>query len=163
MTAWTEARVEALRRRFLAGDSFAVIARSLGEGVSRSACIGKAARLGLERARDPGEFHRIASKMGTRRAQASRDPEQRTLRVRSARLAPAIAFEPPGEGAIRMAAVESWHCRWPLGNPEGPDFRFCGAQRVKGAYCAAHAARAYVAAPADQGVEWLVRIFGRLA
>ena len=66
MTSWTEERVEALKRRFQAGESFAVIARGLGGGISRSACIGKAARLGLERCRDQGEFHRVASKVATR-------------------------------------------------------------------------------------------------
>lgn len=36
-------------------------------------------------------------------------------------------------------------CRWPIGHPDKPDFRFCGEPAVPGrSYCAKHAAVAYV-------------------
>ena len=36
-------------------------------------------------------------------------------------------------------------CRWPLGDPTNPDFRYCGAKMQIGAgpYCLAHARVAY--------------------
>ncbi len=36
-------------------------------------------------------------------------------------------------------------CRWPIGDPTQPDFRFCGARKTPGAgpYCACHSAIAY--------------------
>ena len=70
--------------------------------------------------------------------------------------------EPAGEDAVTMLQVESRHCRWPHGDPEGADFRFCGRPRAKGAYCTTHAARAYAPVPDGQGFDWLVRLFGRL-
>lgn len=36
-------------------------------------------------------------------------------------------------------------CRWPLDDPNGGAFRFCGCERAPGRpYCAEHAKRAYV-------------------
>lgn len=35
-------------------------------------------------------------------------------------------------------------CKWPIGDPKHPDFRFCGHQSVQGMpYCAEHCAMAY--------------------
>jgi hypothetical protein len=36
-------------------------------------------------------------------------------------------------------------CRWPIGDPAQPDFRFCGAKKLpgEGPYCACHAGIAY--------------------
>lgn len=173
MTTWTDERVAALKARFQAGDSFAVIARALGGGISRSACIGKATRLGLERSRDRGEFHRIATKVATAAKHGLRAPSVARAvaqnnglnfhgpKVRPAGLRALAAFE--GEGRVAMADVEAGHCRWPFGDPEAGSFRFCGAERSKGAYCARHAGRAYLPLPAEQGAEWLERLFGWLA
>lgn len=177
MATWTEERVEMLQRRFRAGDSFAQIARAVGGGISRSACIGKAARLGLERGRRldgaAANSARISQAKGLRAPPVARATAQNNglnftgPRPRRAGLKALAAFEAPGPEAtgpeaVRIVEVERRHCRWPLGDPEGPDFRFCGATRTRGAYCARHAARAYVATPEGQGVEWLERLFARL-
>jgi hypothetical protein len=34
-------------------------------------------------------------------------------------------------------------CRWPIGDPGQPNFRFCGRQTVTGPYCADHSRMAY--------------------
>lgn len=35
-------------------------------------------------------------------------------------------------------------CRWPLGEPSSPDFRYCGADKIEGrSYCGAHCMAAY--------------------
>lgn len=190
MTTWSDERVEMLKHRFQAGESFAAIARALGSGVSRSACIGKATRMGLERSCDGREFHRVASKVATSHAQGrdkgrDRDWERRPRaplvarapaqnnglnfhgpRIRSAGLTALAGFqgagEEPGESGVRMAQVERGHCRWPFGDPETSAFRFCGAPKTKGAYCAAHAARAYLPPPEGESGEMFARLFGWL-
>lgn len=42
-----------------------------------------------------------------------------------------------------VAPRRSAACQWPIGNPDEPDFHFCGAARERGSYCAHHAAIAY--------------------
>jgi GcrA cell cycle regulator len=45
-----------------------------------------------------------------------------------------VGFEDIGEGA----------CRWPLGDPTGEDFVYCGVETAKGrSYCAGHCRMAY--------------------
>ena len=44
--AWTDERVELLKKRWTEGKSAAEIAKELGEGVTRNAVIGKAHRMG---------------------------------------------------------------------------------------------------------------------
>lgn len=42
-----------------------------------------------------------------------------------------------------LATLESNECRWPIGDPQSPDFHFCGELRGNGqTYCATHAAQA---------------------
>lgn len=48
----------------------------------------------------------------------------------------------------RLVAVNAPPCRWPIGDPGEPGFRFCEAPAVEGRpYCGAHSAKAYVRAP----------------
>jgi GcrA cell cycle regulator len=43
-----------------------------------------------------------------------------------------------------LLELDSETCRWPVHDPAGPDFFFCGAQSAAGRpYCAAHCRRAY--------------------
>lgn len=41
---------------------------------------------------------------------------------------------------VKLVDLESHHCRFPLGEPKNPDFRFCGASKKndKGPYCPEH-------------------------
>ena len=43
----------------------------------------------------------------------------------------------PGARAIETLSARS--CRWPLGEVDDEDFRFCGQLRTRGSYCAEHA------------------------
>lgn len=52
---------------------------------------------------------------------------------RGARVAPKIenrAPEPPKgqQQGIKHEDLTPWTCRWPIGDPRSPDFRFCGGQ-----------------------------------
>jgi GcrA cell cycle regulator len=50
---------------------------------------------------------------------------------------------PRSEGVTIMELREST-CRWPLGDPTTPKFRYCGARVVEGPpYCSHHAQVAY--------------------
>ncbi|MGP9821251.1 GcrA family cell cycle regulator [Salinarimonas sp. NSM] len=50
---------------------------------------------------------------------------------------------PPSERVTIMDLRESM-CRWPMGDPSSPDFRFCGARSLTGMpYCDHHAQIAY--------------------
>ena len=40
--------------------------------------------------------------------------------------------------AAAVAACSPAACRWPLGEVDDEAFRFCGAPRRRGSYCAAH-------------------------
>lgn len=43
------------------------------------------------------------------------------------------------QNQVTFAELEPHHCRWPIGDPRLPDFRFCGCNRVEGRpYCEAH-------------------------
>ncbi len=40
---------------------------------------------------------------------------------------------------VTFGQLEPHHCRWPIGDPRQPDFRFCGCRRMlKRPYCEAH-------------------------
>ena len=53
------------------------------------------------------------------------------------------AVVPRSEGVTIMELREST-CRWPLGDPTTPKFRYCGARVVEGPpYCSHHAQLAY--------------------
>ena len=58
---------------------------------------------------------------------------------------------PPREGAVAprsegvtIMELREFMCRWPLGDPTTPEFRYCGTQALMGLpYCAHHAQIAY--------------------
>lgn len=113
--SWTDERVEQLRELWGAGKSASEIADILGN-VSRNAVIGKAHRLGLSGRPSP-----IKAKPGGKAKAPAKEPQ----------------------GATILSLTERM-CRWPIGDPKEPDFRFCGKPSSPGVpYCAEHAAVAY--------------------
>lgn len=134
---WTPARVARLRRLWNEGCTAAEIARRLAGGVTRNAVLGKLYRLGLcQRALAP------------RRGAARGEPGAARPRLAAAPAAGHGADHAavgPDTGLRGLASVLSIDrgCRWPLGDPLQPGFSLCGRPVARGAYCAAHAARAY--------------------
>ncbi|MEM1401177.1 MAG: GcrA family cell cycle regulator, partial [Pseudomonadota bacterium] len=56
---------------------------------------------------------------------------------------PVFIAEEPIIGAGILDLTERM-CRWPIGDPKSPDFKFCGRKLTGGqTYCAQHAAMAY--------------------
>lgn len=145
--AWTEDRVAVLSKLWAEGLSASQIAKQLG-GVTRNAVIGKVHRLGLSGRATPSRPAK--RKIKTPRATA-RAPK--TAIARAPRPAPApIAPPPPPIEAKRMAngeyatilTITESTCKWPLGDPSGDDFRFCGRNTgTDSPYCQAHSRVAY--------------------
>src|SRR3972149_3775965 len=117
--AWTDERVELLKKLWAEGLSASQIAARLG-GVTRNAVIGKVHRLGL-----------------SGRATSSRSSSPRPRR------APVPRAGPLNERASILTLKEAM-CRWPIGDPGEPEFHFCGRKSCGTLpYCEHHARMAY--------------------
>jgi len=156
--SWTDERVELLKQLWLDGKSASQISSILGGGVTRNAVIGKVHRLGLAgRPKSPAV---VAAPIRSPRA-----------RVTSQRLGNAIVQRPRSIGNTALAFshdydIESQNdvdrnvvlpmsvkvtivdlkeamCKWPLGDPATPEFRYCGASSPESPYCSFHAWLAY--------------------
>jgi GcrA cell cycle regulator len=162
--AWTEERVELLKKLWSDGLSASQIAGELGN-VTRNAVIGKVHRLGLSgRAKSPAAA-------GTPRATSPRKAPTRSPShpmagpaggmTRGANaLAPQFAAEAETEAhqepapsedvvvpfseRVTIMDLREYMCRWPMGDPTTPEFRFCGGRSQTGMpYCSYHARIAY--------------------
>ena len=144
MPTWTDNRLDRLKTLWREGVSASAIARDLGPGVSRNAVLGKVHRMGLSasRASPPAPISRTAPPRvdtGPRRprpapSKGRRSPENDLSQT-------------PDVGGRTILSVRRGECRWPFGDPEKRGFSLCGEPVGRGAFCAAHAAIAYRAAP----------------
>jgi GcrA cell cycle regulator len=149
---WTDERVELLKKLWTDGLSASRIAAELG-GITRNAVIGKVHRLGLAgRAKSPSSA-----------PPRPRKPRSHALMLRVSRptlrgntaLAQAFDLEVEAEPEVidnviplgqRRSLLELTEetCRWPIGDPGGAEFFFCGGQAIVGLpYCAHHSRVAY--------------------
>jgi len=154
--AWTDDRVEMLKKLWMEGLSASQIANRMG-GVTRNAVIGKVHRLGLSGRATTSRVSRTR----TRKPRAPSNPVTNVFRSagNTALKAdqglapdyrpepkPAIIQElqiPPGERASILTLNENT-CRWPIGDPEDEDFYFCGRQPQDNLpYCQHHVRIAY--------------------
>lgn len=163
MTAWTDERIELLKKLWSYGWSASGIRDALGQ-TSRNAVIGKLYRLGL-----------------TRRVQASSQPKPAKPRKPRPKRGPIALNGHVGYASIKTSSIvpslppertedipvdqrcslmdlddSPWNpqkCRWPIGTPGKEGFAFCGgkvSKRVWGTkfkpipcpYCDEHADRA---------------------
>jgi GcrA cell cycle regulator len=155
--AWTEKRVEALKKFWAAGLSASQCACELHDGefkglppLSRNAVIGKVHRLGLS-----GRKKETSSAKPKRpRTVVRRDPVARvnTQSIRQARIEAAeeraeeIAYETvvPTAQSVGLLDLTDALCHWPQGDPQLSDFHFCGGRALAGRpYCAHHSRIAY--------------------
>ena len=153
---WTKERIELLTKLWTEGLSASQIAAELGGDVSRNAVISKAHRLGISRGvvkgtstprpRKPRPPEPSASAEPT--AQKDPAPVPRTASQQPARqpevtAVPVEVVVPPSEG-VTIMELREFMCRWPLGDPTTPAFRYCGTQAIMGLpYCAHHAQIGY--------------------
>jgi GcrA cell cycle regulator len=159
--SWTDERVEQLRQHWIEGKSASQIAILLGHGLTRNAVIGKVHRLGLA-----GRAKPTTSVAPRPRAPSSQQGVHRAAAPRNAAIAPRVvrgatalaiasrteieaepeAFESvvlPMSIRVTILELKEAMCRWPLGDPSSPDFRYCGSTVASGPYCAYHGRLAY--------------------
>ena len=166
--AWTEERVEMLKKLWSEGWSASQIARELGE-MTRNAVIGKVHRLGISARSTTPKHGRQPSSKTLRTAQPSkptvaasatsalRRPKSSTPKIASESKAPTpvipTKFEVriAGKPVSLMELTESI-CKWPIGNPGDQEFRFCGNPSDQGQpYCTDHMTMAYQPASSKRG------------
>ena len=124
---WTEDKIAELREIWNTGLATRDIADHLGGEFTRSAVIGKAHRLLLERhkAPVPGRPKRI------------KPPAPPVLPP--PRPLPLEPPPPPVMRALQLVELAENHCRFPLNDPHLPGFYFCASDAVKGrVYCDFH-------------------------
>jgi len=155
---WTDERVELLRKLWTDGLSASQIAAELGN-VTRNAVIGKVHRLGLSgRAKDMKATSATPRARKATRApsapapiapQAHSNVVLAPIPLQPVREEPEMTIDesdvaiPMSERVTIMDLRESM-CRWPMGDPTKPEFRFCGARSITGLpYCTHHARIAY--------------------
>jgi GcrA cell cycle regulator len=152
--SWNDERVDALKKLWADGLSASQIAGRLG-GVTRNAVIGKVHRLGLagrattSRMKTRVPRVRSAIKRGlmarTRPAGTPNSP------LKSLYLNDVEPYVQPAEELViplnerkYIQTLTESCCRWPIGDPQQPDFHFCGRKKIPGLpYCEVHARRAF--------------------
>lgn len=151
---WNDDRVEQLKKLWADGLSASQIAAQLGE-VTRNAVIGKVHRLGL--ATRASSNRTSSSRLRLRQSQPRRQVQrQRVSHVGNTAFRQMLEADPQGlppvveEIEIPLAERKTLQqltecmCRWPIGDPQQPDFYFCGRNKVTGLpYCEVHARRAF--------------------
>ncbi len=157
--AWTDERVDLLKKLWTEGLSASQIANRLGN-VTRNAVIGKVHRLGLSGRATTSRVKSIRPKK--RVAKTS----NKTMRPKYAGATGASAkpnfggLEPmakpelptsnyvelfiPLEERKSILELKECSCRWPIGDPTDDDFHFCGRNKVPGTpYCEYHGSIAF--------------------
>ncbi len=158
--SWTEQKIQMLKDMWGHGYSASEIAKRLG-GLTRNAVIGKAHRLKLSSRPSPIKREDEGAQM-----QGAPDGVVPITKMAKKRVMlrplPPVAMPPSTvksagdrdnlraldnikrtEGIAVTKAGER-HCRWPIGDPRSPDFRFCGCVAHEGMpYCIDHARVAY--------------------
>ena len=154
-SAWTDDRIDRLKTLWLEGQTADQIARTLANGITRSAVLGKVYRMGLSAGRSAGP-----SKAGSRLGPSPIPPACPAAAEPVVPVA-AAADAPSGRevGGAPLQSIGRRECRWPLGDPLSPGFTLCGQRVCRGAYCGPHAEIAYRAArDTPQSLERLARL-----
>jgi GcrA cell cycle regulator len=155
--SWTDERVEQLRQLWLDGKSASQIAATLANGITRNAVIGKVHRLGLSgRVKAPSQSapRPRAPKPHAHRPMNTRPQGPRTQGANALAYAPRAEARPierpieevviPMSERVTIMELKEAMCRWPLGDPATPDFRYCGGKSPIGVpYCTYHSRVAY--------------------
>ncbi len=161
--AWTDERVELLKKLWAEGLSARQIADQLG-GVTRNAVIGKVHRLGLSGRATTSRAKtmrprkkRVDSGVKTAIGSGSQAPRPAvSVKAASPHQSPGLENFPtamitpidelviPLADRVTMETLKEKHCKWPIGDPSEDDFHYCGHNRHgDGVYCEFHTAKAY--------------------
>ena len=158
---WTKERIELLTKLWTEGLSASQIAAELGGDVSRNSVLGKANRLGLTHGPAKASSAPRPCKPPPPKPPLTGEPSSHDgSTLASMPTHPVAANQPavvpPAPVLLREAAIvprsegvmilelREFMCRWPLGDPTTPEFRYCGTQALMGLpYCPHHAQIAY--------------------
>ncbi len=112
--AWTPEKVKLLKKLWSKGKSTVEIGRELG--ISKNAVVGKVHRLELAARPSPIKKNETQKK----------------------------EIQQPKPDHMTLMDLKLNSCRWPIGDPQDPDFHFCGENTVTGKpYCPNHCKIAY--------------------
>lgn len=158
--AWTDERIELLKKLFDEGLSNELIAQRMG-GVTRNAVLGKIHRLGwagtrarphkpLVKKGSSGTGWRGPKKPAPKKPQAPRLVKRQTA-YQQLLASDAEPFVPTAEELVipigerkTLQDLNDGDCRWPIGDPQNSDFHFCAKAKVIGlSWCEHHARRAF--------------------
>lgn len=156
---WTDERVELLKKLWADGLSASQIAAELGN-VTRNAVIGKVHRLGLSgRAKDVKAASAAAPQRPRKAVRTPSAPAPIAPQPHGNVVLASIPLQPvmeepevlaeddmavPMSERVTIMDLRESMCRWPMGDPTKPEFRFCGARSITGLpYCTHHARIAY--------------------
>ena len=147
---WTEQKIQMLKDMW-GHHSASEIAEQIG-GLTRNAVIGKAHRLKLSVGKTEGGMKTTRKRVMLRPLPVMPAPTSPAAAMRAApmpatrdifRSLDGIGGVKRSEG-IAVTKAGDRHCRWPVGDPRSPDFRFCGCNAHEGLpYCVDHARVAY--------------------
>lgn len=162
--SWTDERVELLKSLWAEGLSASQIAAQLG-GISRNAVIGKVHRLKLssrgraapsqprpkKQARGPSGNRPAGRPAGSARtvsAVVGATALQQQFEADADLLPPVIRSREevvvPISRRLALTELTERTCKWPIGDPLGEDFHFCGNESGEsGPYCTYHAKLAF--------------------
>ena len=130
--SWTHERIEQLKKLWEAGYTASNIATELG-GITRNAVIGKAHRLGLS-----GRMKSKSKVSSVSIVRKRKMPVNKNSKI----IELTTSVEPMNPTSF--ADIKDGLCRWPLGEPEDLDFKFCGRKCAEGIiYCTEHHSLAY--------------------
>lgn len=155
-----EGAVEELKKLRNAGLSASRIAAAISfkfnHDISRNAVLGKLDRMGLGLLGTVRDGHRVRK---PRKARAERRASPQPQRISPLRRALEMAPEPmpfaiveeivvPEKERVGVEGLGPHQCRWPINDPQSPDFHFCHRKQVGGtSYCEVHLRRAYQPLP----------------
>jgi len=167
--SWTDEKVGLLRQLWLDGRSASQISAALGQGLTRNAVIGKVHRLGLAgRAKSSSptasgsSTPRVAPRRMAPRAATGGSSgggggssgrvvhgntvmtvlHQSDVEAQPARVKEDVVV--PMSLRVTIVELKEAMCRWPLGDPASPEFRYCGSPAPgSGPYCTHHGKLAY--------------------
>lgn len=168
VTPWTEDMEEFVKEIWLDGMTASECAEAITlkfhRHLTRNAVIGKVHRMGLDRRGNTVSKHKNNRSYSKRNRRPNlgfgfhanyrksvRTPSDAVVAVRKYGATGAFKDIEPSEYdrqqqgcAINELEPHDYRCRWPLGDPQKPDFRYCAADRVPGlSYCLHHAKRAF--------------------
>ena len=131
--SWNHERIEELKKLWEAGYTASNIASELG-GITRNAVIGKAHRLGLS-----GRMKSKSTGSSVSIVRKRKIPTNRNSKIIELTTSVSEPMNP-----MTFAQIKDGLCRWPLGEPEDLDFKFCGRSSNKDkVYCSEHHELAY--------------------